>query len=204
VTAGVTAVAALMAVVPAGCGTSRRPEARAAKPHSQPPSKLVAAARPIGRGPGFETTPRGPIVGHCRRMLGPRYGVHVEVFARNRVVLFPAGIGARAPTTGLDGRVNEARCYGELVTLDPTGLVLVRPETHPTLGDLFRSWGQRLSSRTIGAFRAPAGTEVEAFLNGRRWRGRPASLPLRRHDEVVVEVSPFVPPHSAYAFPPRT
>jgi hypothetical protein len=57
--------------------------------------------------------------------LGPRAGVHVEVFAKNRVVLIPAGIGTRPPLSFSSGRISSAGCHGELVTLKPTGVVLV-------------------------------------------------------------------------------
>ena len=69
--------------------------------------------------------------------LGPRDGVHVEVFAANRVVLVAAGIGVRGPVTRSAGRITGARCYGDLVTLEPTGVVLTRPGAHLTVADLF-------------------------------------------------------------------
>ena len=142
--------------------------------------------------------------GTCQRSLGPRVGVHVEVFAANRVLLLPAGIGARQPWTKLDGRITSAPCYGALVTLDPTGLVLVRPGARLTLADLFRSWGEPLSRTRLTSFSAPAGSQVAVFVDGRRWNAGAASVPLTRHAEIVLEVGPPVPPHSSYAFPPGT
>src|SRR6185312_8776812 len=108
------------------------------------------------------------------------------------------------PQTLLDGRVTSARCYGALVTLDPTGLVLVRPGASLTLGTLFRSWGQPLSPSRLTSFSAPAGTSVAVFVNGKRWPGAPGDVPLTRHAEVVLEVGPHVPPHPSYAFPVGT
>jgi hypothetical protein len=137
-------------------------------------------------------------------MLGQRIGVHVEVFAADRVLLLPAGIGVKPPRAMLDGRVISARCYGTLVTLDPTGLVLLRPGAGLTLGTLFRSWGQPLSPTRLTSFSAPAGTSVAVFVNGKRWPGAPADVPLTRHAEVVLEVGPHVPPHPSYAFPAGT
>jgi hypothetical protein len=125
----------------------------------------------------------------------------VEVFAANRVVLIPAGIGTRPPRRLLSGRISSAGCYGDLVTLEPTGLVLVRAGAHLKLADLFRSWGQPLSSRRAASFSA-AGTKVRVFVGGRRWGGSPGVVPLGVHSEIVVEVGPYVPPHSAYTFPP--
>jgi hypothetical protein len=180
-----------------GCGSASRSAQEPA-----PPARLLAEARPIGRGPDFQPPVRGPVIGPCARELGPRAGVHVEVFGANRVVLIPAGIGTTPPRTLLSGRIASAGCYGALVTLEPTGLVLVRPGALLTLGDLFRSWGQRLSSRRVATFSAPAGDEVRVFVDGRRWRGPSAVIPLSRHSEIVVEVGQYVPPHSSYAFPP--
>jgi hypothetical protein len=128
--------------------------------------------------------------------------VHVELFAANRVVIVPAGIGTRAPIERLSGRIVAARCYGDLVTLEPTGLVLLRRGKRLRLSDLFRAWGQPLSATRLGPFPAPTGTRVRVFIDGRRRRGSPAAVPLRRHAVIVLEVGPYVPPHVSYRFPP--
>jgi len=187
----------LAALGVAGCGSTDR--AAQAPP---PPPRLLAEARPIGRGPAFQPAVSGPVIGACRPRPGSRVGVHVEVFAANRVVLIPAGIGTKPPRSFLSGRISGARCYGDVVTLDPTGLVLLRARARLMLGDLFRSWGQSLSARRVASFSAPAGDQVRVFVDGRRWRGPPAEVPLSVHSEIVVEVGPYVPPHSAYTFPP--
>ena len=182
-----------------GCGSTEHAAAPTA-----PPAKLLAEARPIGRGPAFQPPATGPVLGRCATRPGRRVGIHVEVFGANRVVLIPAGIGTEPPRGLLSGRIASAGCYGALVTLDPTGLVLVRPGARLTLGDLFRSWGQTLSSRGVASFSASARDPVRVFVDGRRWSGSPDRVPLRAHAEIVVEVGPYVPPHSSYAFPPGT
>jgi hypothetical protein len=88
------------------------------------------------------------------------------------------------------------------VTLEPTGLVLVRPGRRLFVSDLFREWGQPLSPGRLVSFRASPGATVAVFVGGRRWRGDPGRVPLMRHSEIVLEVGPFVPPHSSYTFPP--
>jgi hypothetical protein len=190
------AVAAL--ILPAACGSTQR----AATDTPAPPAALVAQARPIGRGPRFQPPARGPVPGACRPALGPRDGVHVEVFAANRVVILPAGIGTTSPRTTTAGRITSAHCYGDLVTLDPTGLVLVRAGTDATIQDLFRAWGEPLSNRRLASFEAPADGQVAVFVDGRLWPGTPQNVPLSRHAEIVLEVGPHVPPHHAYTFPP--
>jgi hypothetical protein len=190
------------AAVVSACASSQppaRPPATASIPRA-----LLSEARPIGTGPRFTLPAGGPVAGTCRRSLGPRIGVHVEVFAANRVLLLPAGIGARRPWAKLDGRVTSAPCYGALVTLDPTGLVLVRPGARLTLADLFRSWGEPLSRTRLTSFSAQSGTQVAVFVDGQRLNAAPPSVPLTRHAEIVLEVGPHVPPHSSYAFPPGT
>jgi hypothetical protein len=128
--------------------------------------------------------------------------VHLEVFAANRVVLIPAGIGTLPPRTVFAGRITAARCYGDVVTVDPTGLLLARPGERLTVATVFRAWGQPLSSRRIASFRAGPGHSVSAFVGGRRRPGPPGSIPLTRHAEIVLEVGPYVPPHASYTFPP--
>jgi hypothetical protein len=190
---------AVLGVLAAGCGSARRVTS------TQPiPPQLLREARPIGRGPRFQPGIHGPVLGPCRRAPGARVGVHLELFAANRVVIIPAGIGTLAPRTYSAGRISSARCYGDLVTLDPTGLVLVRPGRRLTVGSLFRSWGQPLSPTRLASFPAPAGTQVAVFVDGRRQEGSPGGVPLARHAEIVLEVGPHVPPHPSYTFPPGT
>jgi hypothetical protein len=201
-------LAALMiaAAFATGCGTGH--SAQGGGPggsnpaDAQIPQGLLSQARPIGAGPDFQPPATGAVAGPCLPALGPRDGVHVEVFAANRVVLLPAGIGVRSPRTSVTGRITHASCYGALVTVDPTGLVLVRPGAALTVAALFRSWGQPLSATRLAPFRAAAGTRVAVFVDGRPWSGAPGAVPLTRHAEIVLEVGPHVPPHSSYAFPP--
>jgi hypothetical protein len=184
----------------AGCGASEGHEASS----QRIPTPLLREARPIGEGARFHPPVRGPVAGSCRPSLGERQGTHVEVFAENRVVLLAAGIGTKPPRETFGGRITDARCYGALVTLDPTGLVLVRPGKRLDLADLFRGWGQALTRRRIASFVAPGATEVVVYVNGRRWHGAPGEIPLERHWEIVLEIGPHVPPHHSYRFPPGT
>ena len=186
------------AVLLTSCGSSVKTDPGAI------PRALQLQARPIGHGPRFHLPASGPVLGPCRRRLGSRVGTHVEVFAENRVVLVPAGIGTRPPRRLSSGRISQARCYGDVVTLEPTGLVLVRPGARLTLAALFHSWGQPLTRTRVAAFPAPRGSQVAVYVDGRRWSRAPAAVPLREHAEIVVEVGPHVPPHRAYTFPPGT
>jgi hypothetical protein len=189
-------IALAVGAVIVGCGSGKR----AATPPV--PSALAAESRPIGQGAVFHPPARGRLVGRCRQQLGQRFGAHVEVFAANRVVLVPAGIGTLPPRSFSAGRISAARCYADLVTLEPTGLVLVRPAARLTLSDLFRSWGQPLSRRQLASFPARPGGGVAVFVGGRPWTAPPGAVPLTRHAEIVLEIGPRVPPHASYTFPP--
>ncbi|HEY3771737.1 MAG TPA: hypothetical protein VGL69_01980 [Solirubrobacteraceae bacterium] len=198
--ARVVALAALgMATV--GCGASQHSGHRLTTSGSALPGTLLREARPIGRGPEFHPPVRGQPVGACRPRLGPRVGVHVELFAADRVVLIAPGIGARPPLRRVEGRVVSARCFGAVVTRDPTGIVLVRASARSTIGDLMRSWGQPLAADRLLSFH---GT-VSAYVDGRRWNATsPSLIPLTRHAEIVLEIGPHVPPHRAFTFPAGT
>jgi hypothetical protein len=195
----VVALVVALAVAVAGCGSSHGLPRIGATPGL---AALVRERRPLGRGPRFHPPARGSVPGRCRRALGPRYGVHVELFAANRVVLVAPGIGVRGPVHGISGRIAGARCYGALVTLDPTGVILVRPGRTLRVADLFRAWGEPLSRRRLASFTASGRHQVVTYVGGRRRRGAPGSLPLTRHAEIVLEVGPPVPPHAGYTFPP--
>jgi hypothetical protein len=190
----VAPAAIALALAIAACGSSAAPPSAS----DAIPAALIAQSRPIGHGSAFHPPARGPVPGACRSGLGKRSGAHVELFARNRVVLVAAGIGVRGPVMRSGGRITAARCYGDLVTLEPTGVVLVRPGAPATLADLFRAWGQTLTAHRLLSF----GGRVSVYVDGRPRPGRPATVPLRRHAEIVVEVGPRVPPHAAYHFPP--
>ncbi len=144
------------------------------------------------------------MIGPCWPRLGVRSGVHIELFAANRVVVLGAGIGVRGPVSREAGRITRAHCYGALITLEPTGVILVRPGARLTLADVFRAWGEPLSQRRAASFQAPARDPVRVFVAGRLRHGRPGSVPLVAHGEIVVEVGPWVPPHASYTFPPGT
>ena len=181
----------------AACGSSSAPT----HPSSGGiPSSLLAGVRPIGRGPRFQPPLRGPVVGACSTRLGRRLQAHVELFGANRVVLLATGIGTRAPRRIGDGRLLQARCFGAIVTLDPTGIVYFRRGTALTVGDLFSAWGQPLTRTRIASF---SGRAVRVYVNGHPSSLSPRSVPLTEDAEIVLEIGPHVPPHSHFTFPPQ-
>ncbi len=188
------ALLAALLLLLAGCGARPAAQRRA----SGIPSSLLAAARPIGRGPRFQPPAGTGVTGPCRTPLGRRQQAHIELFGANRVVLLAAGIGTRPPRRIRDGRLTQARCFGAIVTLDPTGIVYFRPGARLTVGELFAAWDQRLGARRIASF---TGGRVRVYVNGRRSASSPATVSLTQDAEIVLEVGPRVPPHSHFSFP---
>jgi hypothetical protein len=161
----------------------------------------TAAYMPMARGALASAGDRIGRLG-CAGESGRRVGAHVELFAHRRVVVVPAGVGMAPPLQASGAYVRAARCSYPVRTREPTGLLELDPRPGPfTLGDLFAIWGQPLSARRLAGFRAPPGTRVAAYLDGRPWPGDPRALPLRRHAVIVLEVGGHVPPHATYRFP---
>ena len=163
---------------------------------------------PIGVGPMFHPAPsnvsvdRGLPVGAlaCTRRNVSRAGVHLELFARGRVVIVPAGIGVALPIRRQGVYVLSGRCSYPVRTRQPTGVIELA-STRLTLGDFFAVWGRSLSAKRLLGFGAAPGEQVRAYVNGSRRPGNARSIPLRRHDEIVLELDGYIPPHASYRFP---
>jgi hypothetical protein len=191
-----------------GCGAGgdeAGPRSTTTSAAARPGASLQDALRRhprIGRGarhrPGPGPGPRGGPGASCRPRLGPRIAAHVELFADRTVILLPPGVGTGAPRRVQGAFLSGARCYGPLVTLDPTGVVLVRPGKLRTVGDLFAAWGRPLNARRMLSFRG----RVRAYAGARRWTRDVRLLPLGGHAQVTLEVGPVVTPHARYRFPP--
>jgi hypothetical protein len=171
-----------------------------------PASAEQPVPTPIGVGPRFHPGPTSGAVARARRVgrlaCGARVRrlvrAHVEVFARRRVVIVPAGIGIAPPLRLRDAVVVRGRCLYPVRTVEPTGVVELDARLRPTVGELFDVWGARLDPKRLLSFSGP----VLAYVAGKRWRGDPRSIPLRRHTQIVLEVGGYVPPHRSYLFGP--
>jgi hypothetical protein len=162
---------------------------------------------PIGVGPGYRLAPTSAAVRAaqpvgsltCVATSPMRFRAHLELFARKRVLIVPAGIGVAPPLRRDGAVVLGGRCLYQLRTREPTGVVEVGPARGLTVGDLFRVWGQPLGPHRIAGF--GDSQPVLVFVNGRRLRVDPRAVPLRRHDEIVLEIGGYIPPHRSYLFP---
>ena len=145
---------------------------------------------PIGRGPAFMPPPVGPLPPPAETCVpGESRGeirLHLELFARRRVVVIPENVGVRPP------------CRYSLRTLAPTGVVEA-DRAGRTLHDFFAVWRMPLSQHRLLSFRG----KVTAFVGGERWTGDVGAIPLTDGAQIVVEVGGYVRPHSFYLFPPR-
>jgi hypothetical protein len=184
---GVACAAALCSMTAAAAAESPVPTPIGVGPrfHPGPTSEAVAQTRPLGR---FA----------CGAGAAGLVRAHVEVFARRRIVVVPAGIGIAPPHRVDRGYVHGGRCAYPLRTREPTGVVELDPGMRPTLGDLFAVWGQRLSSRRLLSFTGDVGVYAAAKLR----RGDPRTTPLTRHAQIVLEVGGYVTPHASYLFGP--
>jgi hypothetical protein len=171
-------------------------------------AKTPVIPTPIGVGPIFHPVasnapvelglPVGSLL--CTRSARTRVGVHLELFARGRVVIVPAGIGVALPLRREGAYVLSGRCSYPVRTREPTGVIELARSAHVTLGEFFAVWGSPLTRRRLVGFRAVSKAGVRAYVNGRLWRGDPYGIPLRRHTEIVLEIGGYVPPHASYLF----
>jgi hypothetical protein len=129
------------------------------------------------------------------------FGVHLEIFAKRRDVVIPAGIGVAPPRKRDGAYVSGGRCHYALRTAEPTGLIEVEEGRPLTLGDFFDVWGQPLTRRRVLGFPVRRAARVSVFVDGRRWGGHPRLVPLERHRAIVVEVGGYFPPTKRYVFP---
>jgi hypothetical protein len=163
---------------------------------------------PIGAGPRFHPPASNPRVVRREEIAGlrcsarsqRRFGVHVELFARGRVVLVPAGIGVAPPWRLTRPQVLDGSCSYAARTTTPTGVIEIAEGTKLTLGTFFAIWGQPLRSDRLAGFSARPGQRVRAYVGGVRWRGDVRAIPLRRHAEIVLELGRYIPPHESYLF----
>ncbi len=180
---------------------------RIAPPLPKRPSAW-AQMRPIGTGLRYRPKPLSARVEHarpvgefrCRTGAGARFGAHLEIFANERVVIIPAGVGIAPPHRRDGAYVRGGRCSYPARTIEPTGVIQL--ERTLTLGRFFELWGQPLAREGLAGFMAGPGGRVLAFVAGRPWRGDLRAIPLGRHSQVVLEVNGYVPPHDRYVFPP--
>jgi hypothetical protein len=121
---------------------------------------------------------------------------HLAIFYHGRQMQVPQFIGFTPNLTG--------GCLYWIHTHDASGIIHIEaPDLNPpqggpyTLGMLFDIWGQPLDRQVVAGFVGP----VTAYVNGEKYDGDLRAIPLRAHQQIVLEIgTPLVAPPN-YAFP---
>lgn len=120
---------------------------------------------------------------------------HLQVFVDGKSRALPGGIGMvdQNPSVTKTGLYYSTHvCMYWLHTRAADGLIEAESPVPRrfTLGDLFAIWNQPLSSRRVAGARG----HVTATVNGARWHGNPAGIPLTEHAAIQLAVGRPVPP----------
>jgi hypothetical protein len=124
---------------------------------------------------------------------------HLSLFYNGKQIQVPAYIGFAPNPAG--------SCLYWIHTHDASGIIHVEaPDIAPpqggpfVLGMLFDIWGQPLQPDDVAGLK---GT-VSTYVNGMKYDGNLTTIPLRSHQQIVLEVgTPIVPPPN-YTFPAGT
>ena len=208
---GVTALAAIIAIVVSSGGRSAGPSTvktyplaslgSLARPGS--PGPLGPERIPIPAGPALAGTTSGAAGAatdaiQCLGSEQTLFHVHTRlaIFIDGKPRQIPAGIGIVNPQTQNSPQgtfVGAGACLYWLHTHADDGIIHIEAPVRRvfTLGDFFDIWGQPLSADRLGPVSGP----VVALYNGRVFRGDPATLPLGAQVQIQLEVgTPLVGP----------
>jgi hypothetical protein len=120
---------------------------------------------------------------------------HLTVYVNGALRPLPAGVGIVQPVaqqTANGPFYGASQCYYWLHVHAQDGIIHVEApsQTTYTLGQFFAIWRQPLTSSQVG----PARGTVTAYVNGVRYSGDPAAIPLRSHEDVQLDVGQVVAP----------
>lgn len=151
-----------------------------------------ADLRSGGRGTAVDGIP-------CQSMEQAVLHVHAQLslFVNGVQIAIPRNVGIVGAITGV--------CLYWIHTHDNSGVIHLEAGSaippnggNYTLRNFFDIWGEPLSRAQVGPFKGP----VTAFVNGSQYNGDLATIPLRAHQQIMLEVGkPVVPPPN-YTFPP--
>src|SRR5438105_14556795 len=139
-----------------------------------PGSAALVACFLVMRAPSAHAQAMGQTIKgiSCDAQEGQRIHIHqhLAIFDHGKRVLVPQYIGIP----------QAAHCIYWLHTHTPDGIIHVEAplDRSFTLGDFFAVWGQRLDRRHAGSLRASKGTPMRVWVNGSRYSGDPAKIPL--------------------------
>jgi hypothetical protein len=124
---------------------------------------------------------------------------HLAIFYNGKQMQVPQYVGFALNPAG--------SCLYWIHTHDASGIIHIEaPDLSPpqggpyTLGMFFDIWGQPLQPDDVAGLKG----DVTAYVNGQKYAGDLTAIPLRAHQQVVLEIgTPIVPPPN-YTFPPGT
>ncbi|MDQ2913825.1 MAG: hypothetical protein M3T56_11280 [Chloroflexota bacterium] len=117
---------------------------------------------------------------------------HLTIVIRGQLKTVPAFIGITATQI----------CW--LHMHDTSGIIHVEADDNRTftLGDFFGVWRQPLSQTAIDGDRAASGESVQVTVNQTVYTGAPATIVLKDHQDIVLQLgSPFLTVQP-YVWPP--
>ena len=126
---------------------------------------------------------------------------HLAIYVDGTAKTVPYGIGIAQPWSTVqtaDGPfVNSGSAFYYLHTHDGTGVIHIESPTTTqyTLGQFFAEWNQPLSATQVGSHSGA----VIAYVNGAKFAGDPASIPLTKHALIQLDLGKDIAPQS-YTF----
>ena len=107
---------------------------------------------------------------------------HLAIFDHGKAVDIPAFIGIP----------QMARCIYWLHTHTPDGIIHIEAPVDRsfTLGDFFAVWGKSISRTEVAGFTPKKGESIHVWVDGKEFKGDPATIPLKPHTDVAIQVGP--------------
>ena len=154
----------------------------------------IAAALMLAAGTGLSAqAPSASATGQtidgisCDAQEGQRIHIHqhLVILDHGKEVAIPNNVGQPA------GK----RCIYWLHTHTPDGIIHIEaPKDRSfTLGDFFKVWGQPIDKTHAATARAGKGTQLQVWVDGKRFTGNPATIKLTAHRDIVIEAGPPFP-----------
>ena len=140
-------------------------------------------------GQRISQVPRGETVSgiSCDAMEGNRIHIHQHLTILDR--------GKDVPVPPDVGRPASGQCLYWVHTHTPDGVIHIESPANRTftLGDFFAVWGQPISTTRAASAIAGKGTTLKAWVDGKPFAGDPATIPLKAHTDIVIEIGPPFP-----------
>jgi hypothetical protein len=142
-----------------------------------PPWPLPADAKPYIAAAGLSVL--------SAEQLQVHYHAHLDIIANGAPVTVPPGVGfviEQGKTTGIT----------VLHTHDPSGIIHIESAVNKpySLGQFFTEWGVTLNASRVGGLGVDNAHVLQAYVNGRLLKGDPATIRLKRHQEIALWYGP--------------